>query len=100
MAAHEMREVHRGSFADGQAPIEAGAAPVGRFSLGQELLQESQATVTGSFADGQALTHPQPGPEGRFSTGQERGDVDSPPQPTAPAPAGLPKRRLELSGRR
>ena len=37
MAVHEMREVRKGSFADGQAAIDASAAPVGRFSRGQEL---------------------------------------------------------------
>ena len=99
MAAQEMREVRRGSFGDGQAVIDAAAAPVGRFSLGQELLQERQATVMGSFADGQALTHRRPGPEGRFSTGQERGGSDSRPQPTTPAPTEPRKHRLELSGR-
>ena len=36
MAVDEIREVRRGSFADGQAAIDAGTAPVGRFSIGQE----------------------------------------------------------------
>jgi hypothetical protein len=69
MAAHGTQRARRGSFADGQA-TDAGRAPVGRWSLGQELLDHRAGTVTGSFAVGQALTHPQPLREGRFSTGR------------------------------
>jgi hypothetical protein len=99
MAAHGTQRARRGSFADGQA-TDAGRAPVGRWSLGQELLDHRAGTVTGSFAVGQALTHPQPLREGRFSTGQEYAGEYSRPRPAAPAAPRRRERRLELSGRR
>ncbi len=62
-----------GSFADGQAQTEPGAAPAGRFSRGQERTPGAVLHI-GTFATGQATMRPQPIVYGRFSTGQERGD--------------------------
>ncbi len=90
MAEHHMHDLRRGSFADGQAVTEAGLAPVGRFSLGQEQGPGIRPT-TGSFADGQALRHPAPLPRGRFSTGQERGEPRR--RTVVPASTRSPERR-------